>query len=319
MERRVAVVAYDGAEMLDIAGITGPLDAANRFGADPPYRFQLLTRGGRTITCDNGFRLEGQGALERARGPFDTLVVAGGLGHAEAAADPRLLAHVRRLGRDSRRVASVCTGAGILAAAGMLDGQRATTHWIYADRLAAEHPRVAVDPRPVFIRGEHVSTAAGVTSGIDLMLDFVAEDHGPALARDAARGLVTYLQRPGNQAQMSMFTRREPVGHNALRAATDHVAAHFAERLSTAGLAAVAGVGERQLTRLFAEHLGTSPARYVRTVRLEAAAHLLETGDLALERVAADCGFASAETLRQAFTAAYGVAPSRFRAGARRR
>lgn len=215
-------------------------------------------------------------------------------------------------------MASVCTGAAVLAAAGLLDGRRATTHWRYARELADRHPEVAVDAAPIYVRDGNVYTAAGVTSALDLTLAFIEEDHGPELARQVARDLVVYLQRPGDQRQMSLFTaapapRGGPVGE-----LVRHIAANPGADLGTKALAARAGVTPRHLTRLFAHQLGQTPGRYVRLARTEAAAHLLASTALPIAAVAARCGFGSAEALRQAFTRRYGVPPSRFRETARR-
>ncbi|TQM32858.1 GlxA family transcriptional regulator [Nocardia bhagyanarayanae] len=314
--RSVAVIGYDGAELLDIACVTSTLDGANRLGADPAYSVHLVTPGGRAITCDSGLRLAGERSLERSTGPLDTLVVSGGLGHRRAAANQRLVAHVRRLAAVSRRVSSVCTGASVLAAAGLLDGKRATTHWIAADQLAAAHPAVTVDPDPIYIRDGHIATAAGMTSALDLMLAFIEEDHDAELARHVARGLVTYLQRPGNQAQMSMFTAEPMAEHALVRRVATHIAANLSGDLSTAALAAREGTSARHLTRLFVEHAGVTPGRYVRRARVEAAAHLLASTDAPIAAVAARCGFGSAETLRQSFVRRYGVPPAHYRATA---
>ncbi|RJL34368.1 GlxA family transcriptional regulator [Bailinhaonella thermotolerans] len=312
-ERRVVVVGYEAAELLEIASVTSTLIAANFHSRRPEYAVSLATPGGRPITTASGLVLQAQETLEQVVGPLDTLVVAGGIGHLDAVSNRLLIAHVRRLARESRRVASVCTGAEILATAGLLDGRRATTHWQWASTLAFNHPRVAVDPAPIFIRDGNVSTSAGVTSALDLTLAFVEEDLGPELARAVARVLVTYLQRPGNQAQMSMFTDAPPPADTLVRRIVDHVAANLREDLSAAALAASAGVSERHLTRLFLKHLGESPGRYVRRARVEAAANLLATTSLPMSAIAARCGLGTAETLRQAFTDRYGVAPSHYR------
>jgi transcriptional regulator GlxA family with amidase domain len=306
------VVGYPGAELLDIACVTTALDVANRAGA--AYDVRTVAPGGGAISCQSGLTLQCQGALERVRGPLDTLVVSGGLGHETAAADARLVGHVRRLARESRRVASVCTGATVLAATGLLDGRRATTHWIWAARLARRHPAIQVDPVPIFVRDGPVSTAAGVTSALDLTLAFVEEDYGGDLARLVARGLVTYLQRPGNQAQMSMFVAAPAPDHGLVRDLVETIGRIPDGDLGVGALAARAGVSERHLTRLFLAELGQTPARYVRQARTEAAAALLVTTTLPLDRVAARCGFRSAEALRQAFTDRYGISPMRYRA-----
>ncbi|UNX54508.1 DJ-1/PfpI family protein [Georgenia sp. TF02-10] len=317
-ERLVAVVGYDGAELLDISCVTSTLTLATRLGAAPPYRTVLLTPGGAPITCDSGLTLAAQGSLQRWTGALDTVVVSGGLGHERAAADPLVVGHVRRLASLSGRVASVCTGASVLAATGLLTGRRATTHWHYADLLARQYRQVHVDPGPIYLRDGNVYTSAGVTSALDLTLALVEEDNGPALARRVARALVTYLQRPGNQAQMSMFTTGPEPRHEAVRSAAALVAERLDGDLSTAVLAAHAGASPRQLTRLFLEHTGRSPARYVRRARLEAAATLLATTDLTVAAVARRCGLGTAETLRQAFAAEYGLPPSAYRASVRR-
>ncbi|MFE7718771.1 GlxA family transcriptional regulator [Nocardia rhizosphaerihabitans] len=257
--------------------------------------------------------MHGEARLERITGPLDTLVVSGGLGHLDAAKDTALVAHVRRLAAVTRRVASVCTGASVLAAAGLLDGKRATTHWIAADHLAAEYPGVTVDSDPIYIRDGAIATAAGMTSAMDLMLDFVEEDHGAELARQVARGLVAYLQRPGSQAQMSMFTAQPHAEHALVRRVTGHIAAHLSD-LSTAALAAREGVSARHLTRLFGKHLGVTPGRHIRRARVEAAAQLLVHTTTPVAAIATRCGFGTAESLRQAFVRRFGVAPAHYRA-----
>jgi transcriptional regulator GlxA family with amidase domain len=312
-ERVILVVGYDGAELLDIACVTSGLDIANRIGANPPYRAILATPGGRSITCDSGLRLDAQEALERFNRPLDTLLVSGGLGHERAAASRHLVGHVRRLAPLARRVASVCTGATVLAAAGLLTNRRATTHWMYADRLAQSYPDVLVDPEPIYIRDGNIATSGGVTSALDLTLAFIEEDHGVALARGVALGTVAYLQRPGGQAQMSMFLAQYTSEDLLVRRVSDHVVSHLGDDLSTGVLARVVGVSERHLSRLFLTHMRETPAQYVRRIRTEAAAHLLASTGLPLAAVARRCGFGSTESLRQAFLDRYGVPPSRYR------
>jgi transcriptional regulator GlxA family with amidase domain len=312
--RRVVVVGYDDAELLDIASVTGTLEGANRHHADPAYAIEIVSPGGKPIECAPQLSLSSHQALERCVGPLDTLIVSGGFGHHRAANDTHVVGHVRRLAHESRRVASVCTGASILAAAGLLDGRRVTTHWQFARDLAARYPAVTVDPRPIYLRDGKVATSAGVTSALDLTLDFVAEDHGAPLARRVARSLVTYLQRPGNQAQMSLHLAAPPPTEGLLPDLLDHITTHLDADLSAGALAARAGVSERHLARLFLSELGQTPGRYVRHVRVEAAAGLLATTTLPMPRVASRTGFASAETMRQAFRAQYGVSPAHYRA-----
>jgi transcriptional regulator GlxA family with amidase domain len=308
------VVGYGGAELLDIASITSTFALTNELAtARPVYRVLLATPGQQPIRCVSGLVLHGERALEIVRGPLDTLVVSGGLGAEVFASDRDLVRHIRRLAHQSRRIASVCTGAAVLAAAGLLDGRRATTHWGYARRLAARHPAVTVDADPIYVRDGNVITGAGITSALDLSLALVEEDHGPDAARDVARTLVTYLQRPGNQAQMSMFVAPAPPEHDVVGRVIDHVTAHLADDLRTATLAAAVGVSERHLSRLFVRDQGQTPGRFVRRARAEAAAHLLATTALPVRSVARRCGFGSPEQFRQAFVARYGLPPSRFR------
>ncbi|MFE9242136.1 GlxA family transcriptional regulator [Nocardiopsis sp. NPDC006938] len=316
--RRVVIVAYEDAELLEISSVTSTLATANDLLPDgPAYETTLATPGAAPVRCSSGLTLQGQAALEELRGPLDTLVVSGGWGHRRAAAHAPLVAHVRRLARESRRVASVCTGSSVLAAAGLLEGRRVTTHWHFARELADRYPGVTVDPAPIFVHDGPLSTSAGVTSALDLTLDLVAQDHGPALARLVSRVLVTYFQRPGNQAQMSVLTTLDP--ENLLvRKVLTYVRDHLDGDLSTDALARTAGVSSRHLRRLCLAHTGHTPAHLVRRARAEAAADLLESTALPVTRVAALCGFGSAETLRQVFVEFYATPPSRFRAVHRR-
>lgn len=314
------VVGYDHAELLDIACVTTTLAMANAIGAlHPGYRISVAAPGGRPITCDSGLTLLVQDTLEKVTGPLDTLIISGGLGHQRAADNPVLVAHVRRLARESRRVASVCTGASVLAAAGLLDGHRATTHWRFAGQLAARYKGVTVDPDPIFIRDGRVVTAAGVTSALDVTLAFIEEDYGAQLARQVARDLVTYLQRPGNQAQMSVYMSPPPPDNHVVRQAAEFVLAHLDRDLSNVRLSEATGVSVRHLTRLFLDHVGQTPGRYVHRARVEAAARLLATTALSMPDVAARCGLGTAETLRQSFVATYGIPPTRYRATQSRR
>ncbi len=315
--RTVVVVGYDGVELLDVACVTSGFEHANRRGISPRYDVYLASPIGRPIRSDAGLEIRAQSRLDSISGRFDTLIVSGGLGHEAAAADDRLLALLRHLAPLARRVASVCTGATVLAAAGLLDGHRATTHWFYADELARRFPSVHVDSAPVYVRDGAIATSGGVTAALDLTLAFIEEDHGAEVARQVALGLVTYLQRPANQAQMSMYLRLPSPENRTVRRMVDHVVTHLGDDLSGASLAAAIGVSERQLSRLCLEHIGRSPARFVREARLDAVTRLLTDTTEPLTSIARSCGFASAETLRQTFVSRYGISPSRFRAAHR--
>jgi transcriptional regulator GlxA family with amidase domain len=312
-KRRVLIVAYDGAQILDIACPSGALDIANRYGAEPPYSIELGTLGRRVARSSAGILMGAGQGLETVAGQLDTLFVVGGIGCEDAASDEPLLGQVRRLAGLSRRVASVCTGAYVLAAAGLLDHRRVTTHWGWGKQLAERHPAVAVDVAPLYIRDGNLYTSAGVTSALDLTLALIEDDHGPTLARAVARELVTHLHRPADQAQISMFLAAPPPENRLVRDLVGYIAGHLAEDLTPATLAARAGVSPRHLSRLFTAHLGTTPAQAVRVARTEAAARLVRSSGLSMAAVARRCGFGSAETLRQAFLDHYGVTGDRIR------
>jgi transcriptional regulator GlxA family with amidase domain len=311
--RQVVVLGYDGAELVDIACVTSAFALANRLGGKPRYEVSLAAKGGADIRCETGLILRAAVPVE-AVGEVDTLVVSGGDGHRRAASDRELVGQIRRLAGNSRRVASVCTGATLLAAAGLLDGRRATTHWLYAAELAADYPAVQVDASPIFIRDRNVATSGGVTASLDLTLALIEEDHGAELARYVAMGMVAYLQRPGNQAQMSIFTTAPNPDNLVVRRALNRILTHPEADLTTESLACHAQVSSRQLTRLFHEHLGEPPGTTVRRIRLEIGGRLIASTPLPLSRVAHQCGFGSAESFRQAFVATYGVSPRAFRA-----
>jgi transcriptional regulator GlxA family with amidase domain len=303
----MVIVAYDDAQILDVACPSGALEIANLYGATPPYTIELATVGGDAARTSSGIVLAGARRLGSVTGQIDTTLVVGGHGTRTVMADERMLTQVRRLARRSKRVASVCTGTFVLAAAGLLTGRRVTTHWGYGDILATVFPAVAVDLAPLYIRDGNIYTSAGVTSALDLTLALIEDDHGPTLAREVARELVTYLHRPADQAQISMFLAAPPPGDRLVRDLLGYIAARLAEDLTAPALAARAGVSTRHLNRLFATHLGTTPARAVRVARTEAAAHLVRGSELPLAAIARRCGFRSAETLRRAFLEHYGM------------
>ena len=312
-QRRVVLVGYHAAELLDISCVTTALTVANFLHGTQLYDVALVSPGGRPIHTGSGLVVQAHDRLERVTGPLDTLIVSGGIGYVQAMDDRRLVAHVRRLAGESRRVAAVCTGSGVLAAAGLLDGRRAATHWDHAAWLAERYPQVTFDGDPIFVTDDRFCTSAGVTAALDLTLSFIEADQDATLAREVARQLVTYLQRPGNQAQMSVYTAAPAVGNSLVRDTVAHVAAHLDGDLSTATLAGRVGVSERHLTRLFLREVELTPGRFVRRARTEAAAQLLTSTDLTMEAIASRCGFGTAETLRQAFQGRYGVSPSHYR------
>lgn len=311
--RRVLVVAYPAAEIIDIACVVSSLNFANLVQRKTIYEVSLASLGGRPVDTATGLTIAAQERLEQVTGPLDTMIVVGGTGYVDAMDNRQLVAHVRRLSAVSRRVASVCTGAGVLAAAGLLDGRRAATHWFYAASLSARYPQVDFDSAPISVTDGAVSTSAGVTAALDLVLSFIDSDVSPQLARDVSRQLVTYLHRPGNQAQMSMFTA--PAARDCVVSdAVDYIGRNPAADLSTAALAERAGLSVRHFSRLFMADAGLTPGRFVRVARAEAAALLLTGTNLTMPAIAARCGFRSHEALRQTFQDLYGVSPSQYRA-----
>lgn len=310
--RRILVVAFDGVQSLDV---TGPVEVLTRGGqlADEPYAIDVVASRAGTVTTSSGLVL-GVGAAGRVRGPVDTLIVAGGDGTAQALHDDVLLGAIRRLATRARRVASVCSGAFLLAEAGLLDGRRATTHWDSCDLLAQRYPQVRVDPDPIFVRDGHVATSAGVTAGMDLALAFVEEDHGAAVALATARRLVMYVRRPGGQSQFSApLQAQEASLRPSIADVQRWVRQHPEADCSVAALARRAAMSPRHFARAFVLDAGTTPARWVDGARVDHARLLLESSDLTGEAIAKASGFGSVETLRRAFLRHVGVAPSEYR------
>ena len=264
------------------------------------------------VTLSNGLRL-GAAPLPDPVPAHHTLLVAGGEGARRATGDPHVVDWVARAAGRARRTTSVCTGAYLLAAAGLLDGRRATTHWRFCDDLAERHPLVDLDPDPVFVRDGDVWTSAGVTAGMDLALALVDEDLGPDVALRVARELVIFLKRPGGQSQFSGALAAQQASQPELRRLQAWIAGHLDEDLSVPALAARANMSERSFARAFRREVGQPPASYVEALRVERARQLLEDSAPSLEAVASATGFHSAEVLRRAFHRRIGVGPAAYR------
>lgn len=313
-KRNVVLVAFEGMQILDVVGPAEILAAATQLAADGGYEVRLATVDGEAVRGSSGLRLEADLALaEVAAADVDTLIVGGGLRFDDVIADPRMSAELRRLSRSARRTCSVCAGAFLLAAAGLLDGRSATTHWAFCELLARRHPEVRVEPDRIFVRDGGVATSAGLTAGMDLTLALVEEDHGPDLARAVARWSVMFLQRPGGQSQFSERLALPAGVGDPLREVLDGVVAEPAADHRLAELARRASLSERHFRRVFLDQTGTTPARFVERVRLEAARERLERTATPVESVATECGFGSAETMRRAFLRGVGVGPAEYR------
>jgi transcriptional regulator GlxA family with amidase domain len=314
--RVIDVLTYPAVQLLDVTGPVQVFASANDLvasaGGVPPYRLKVVAQGGEGATASAGVTLAA-GPLTKVREELDTLLVAGGEGAEAAAENPVLVDWVRQRAGRARRVASVCTGAFLLAAAGVLDGRRAATHWMYCTKLAKRFPSVRVEPDPIFVCDGPVWTSAGVTAGIDLALALVEEDLGRSVALAVARYLVVFLKRPGGQAQFSAAL--------ALQAAEDKFGAlhawineHLADDLSLSVLASQAGMSERSFSRHYAETTGQTPARAIERLRMEAARRLLSDSRTPVKRIAQRCGFGSEETMRRSFLRLLAVTPQDYRA-----
>ena len=295
--------------------VLGPVEVCNFATSQVPGAYKVEVVGpaqGDMITMSNGLRL-GVAPLPDPPERHDTLVVAGGSGARAAVDDAAVVEWVRQAAARAKRTAAVCSGAYLLAAAGLLDGRRATTHWQFCDELADRHPAVEVDPDPVFIRDGDVWTSAGITTGMDLALALVEEDLGAEVALAVARLLVVFLKRPGGQSQFSGPLAAQQAAIPALRELQGWIAGHLDEDLSVAALAERADLSERSFARCFRREVGVTPAAYVEALRVEHARTLLEDGASSLEAVARASGFASAEVLRRAFHRRFGVGPAAYR------
>ncbi|MEV7320573.1 DJ-1/PfpI family protein [Streptomyces sp. NPDC093970] len=309
MAHRVGFVVFDGVTMLDVSGPCEVLHQAGRHSS--PYELVLVSPKGGTVATSAGPALAGTVRAADA-GPVDTVLVAGGDRLAERPIEDELLATARRLAEGARRVASVCTGAFLLGEAGLLDGRRATTHWRHAAAFAGRYPRVRVEPDAIHVRDGRFVTSAGISAGIDLALALVEDDHGAGVARDIARELVVFMQRPGGQSQFSTAISTPPARSDLLRALIASVLADPTADHSLPALAASAAVSPRHLVRLFRAELGTTPARWVERVRLDRAQQLLLDGH-SVTSAARYSGLGSDETLRRAFARRLGTTPSHYR------
>ncbi|MCV7206882.1 AraC family transcriptional regulator [Mycolicibacterium peregrinum] len=307
--REIVIVVFDGMKLLDAAGPAEVFAEANRFGAD--YRLRFASVDGADVITSIGTRFAVTDRIAEID-RVDTVLVSGGDNLVGRPIDPSLVAALRDMPTRTRRLASICTGSFILAEAGLLDGHRATTHWRHARLLARAYPTISVEPDAIFVRDGAVYTSAGVSAGIDLALALVESDYGAELVRDVARSLVVYLKRAGGQSQFSTLVEADAPAESALRQVTEMIAADPTADHSVKSLAALASLSTRQLTRLFQAELGTTPARYVETVRIDVARAALDAGRQVGE-TARLAGFGSAETLRRVFVNHLGVSPRAYR------
>ncbi|MGA4838415.1 GlxA family transcriptional regulator [Streptomyces sp. G45] len=320
LTHRVVIAVFPDVDLLDVTGPAEVFALANRESAGRTgYEVRLAGPAAGPVTTSAGVRLLTDVAFADVGGQVDTLLVPGAVDMTDAGPRARIdadvVAWVRDTAPHARRVASVCVGAHVLAAAGLLDGKTATTHWSTADQLAADHPDVTVDPDPIFVRTDRgrLWTGAGISACLDLALALVAEDHGEQTALTVARQLVVYLKRQGGQSQFSVPLRRSGTTRRDIDELRLWIAEHLDGDLSTAALAARMCLSERQFARVFAQETGTSPASYVEAARIEVARRLLETTDSPLGEVAAAAGLGSVETLHRAFRRQLATTPAAYR------
>ncbi len=314
---RIVLACYPGVQPLDIVGphevFVGANATLEHFGRrSDRYEVIVASMERGPITGESGLMLVAPHSLGQCEVP-DTLLVAGGDGVFAAAADGATVAEIGRLALGAGRVGSVCSGTFLLAATGVLEGRRVTTHWRRAARLATEHPTLRVDADAIYVQDGNVWTSAGVTAGIDLALALVEADHGAEIAQTIARHLVMFLRRPGGQSQFAAPVWDPPTEIAAVRDAKDLVNANPAADLRVGALAASINMSERHFTRVFAADVGEPPAKYVERVRVEAARRYLEERGATVASVATRCGFGTPETMRRAFLRRVGVAPDDYR------
>jgi transcriptional regulator GlxA family with amidase domain len=310
-DRSVLVVLYDGVQSLDV---TGPLEvfqgAAEAAGRPEAYRVATAGPGGGPVRTSSGLRILPDTDLDAAAPPH-TLVVPGGAGTARP--DPAVVRRIRELAAGAERIVSVCTGAFLLAEAGLLAGRRATTHWAYCDTLARRFPDTEVATEPIYVRDGDIATSAGVAAGIDLALALVEEDMGRQVALWVARHLVVFLRRPGDQAQFSTQLAAQLAERHPLREVQSWIAEHPDADLSVEALARRASLSPRHFARAFAAEVGVTPGRYVDAARLETARRRLEDTEDGVGEIARSCGYGTPEAMRRAFVRALSVPPAEYR------
>jgi len=323
--KRILFVAGSGTEILDLVG---PLQVFARAsdmylrdhpGAPPIYSVEVVSIApGRSLIANCGLRFSANKTFREVRGKIDTVLVAGGDVIEQNKMSRGAVGWLKKITARTRRVGSVCTGAMLLARAGLLDGRRATTHWNWCDTLIRCAPRTDVDPDPIFVRDENIYTSAGVTAGMDLALALVEEDHGSQLALQVARNLVLYLRRPGGQSQFSAALSLQGTDRKPLRELEAWVLDHLDQPLTVPVLAQRVAMSPRNFARVFTKEMRTTPAKFVERLRVEAARRRLEESQNTMEMIAAECGFGNVNSMRNVFQRALKIPPGQYRRHFRR-
>jgi transcriptional regulator GlxA family with amidase domain len=312
----IEMVAFDGVQLLDVSGPVQVFTSANetiaKAGGSPPYEVHVVARETPSVASSAGIALSTD-YLPASDTAVDTLIIAGGPGVKEAATSGELVTWVRARARGARRTASVCTGAYLLAATGILDGRRVVTHWSFCDDLARSFPALRIEADPIFVRDGSVWTSAGVTAGIDLALALVEEDLGRDVALAVARYLVVFLKRPGGQAQFSAALSLQS-GETPFGGLHTWINGNLGRELSLSTLASRAGMSERNFSRRYMAATGLTPVRAVERLRVEAARRLLSDTKAPIKRIARQCGFGTEETMRRSFLRLLSTSPQDYRA-----
>jgi len=315
--KKIVMLSVSPAAGVDVIGPLEAFGIAGRMVKEssgrPGYESELVTNAGDlALETSSGVKILAHKHYSEVRGKVDTLLISGGPG-TRGPRDSAMLDWLRKMAKHTRRICSICTGAYLLADAGLLEGKRATTHWRYVESFARQHPGVLWDPNPIFVQDGSIYTSAGITAGMDLSLALIEEDYGSALALDVARHMVIFLRRPGSQAQFSVSLAAQAAERKSLQELQAWIAENLAKDLSVEALADRAAMSARNFARVFASELGNTPARYVEQVRVEAARTLLASTDESVEQIASRCGFSSTELLRRCFVRHFKVAPSQYR------
>ncbi len=317
--RKVSMITYNNAQILDV---TGPLEVfamANKYIADErtqdrsAYHIEIAAEEPGPVAMSSGVRIVADRSWASELTDVDTLLVSGGVGAYEASRNKALQKVLREQETSARRIAAVCTGSFILAEAGLLDGRQAVTHWMACERFAYEYPAVRVEPDKIFVRDGHIYSSAGVTAGIDLALALVEEDYGRKVSLKAAKALVVFMKRQGGQSQFSSRLRAQAVTEGLLQGLPEWIAENPCSDLSVEKLAERAAMSERNFSRVFTRETGMPPARFVESVRIDRARYYLENDSLSLEKVAEKSGFGTAERMRRTFLRHIGVLPGAYR------
>jgi len=318
--RRIVFLSGPNVEILDLVG---PLQVFTRAsdmyartsrGSPPIYSVEVVSiSSSRSLIANCGVRITADRTFREVRGKIDTLLVAGGDAIEQNEINPEAVRWLKRISPRIRRVGSVCTGAMLLARAGLLDGRRATTHWNWCQTLIKRAPRARVERDPIFVRDENIYTSAGVTAGMDLALALVEEDHGSRLALQVARNLVLYLRRPGGQSQFSAALSLQLTDRKPLLELEAWVLDNLQKPLTVPLLAQRVAMSPRNFARVFTKEMKTTPAKFVERLRVEAARRRLEESHNSMEMIAGECGFGNVNSMRNVFQRTLKVAPGQYR------